>query len=846
LFEDQARRHPGSVAAICNGRRLTYAELNTRANQLAHRLRQLGAGPDRLVVLYLERSLEMLVAMLAVLKSGSAYVPLDPGYPAERLSFVIQDSAASLAITQGDAPLLRRDGLRVIDLDAEAKSLGAEPPADLRIEADPGRLAYVIYTSGSTGTPKGVAIEHRSVVNFLDWFGDELEIQAGETVLAVTSISFDISVLELFLPLVHGGTTWIVPRDRSADGMLLAGEISASGATIIQATPATWRLLTDTGWAHGAGLKLLCGGEALSETLAQALCKTGAAIWNVYGPTETTVWSTAQRLRLDDQCVSIGLPIGNTEAYVLDTDRELVPIGGRGELYLGGDGLARGYWNRPDLTQDRFVPHPLAARAGSRLYRTGDLVRRFADGRLEYLGRLDRQLKLRGHRIEPGEIEAVLARCTGVRQALVAVREWAAGDERLVAYLVTDAGAPLDLAPLRHALRGAVPGYMLPSDFVFLAELPLTPAGKVDVRALPHPRLERESDPGAHVGPRTPAEEKLAVIWGRVLKREPISINASFFDLGGHSLLAVELFRQIEREFGRRLPLLTLFQAPSVAALAEELISGEDRPVPALVTVQEGGALPTFYCVHGIGGGVLCYYDLARYLGPERPFRAFQAEHFDEADFDERSVEKVAARYVAELLEAQPEGPYLLGGLSYGGLVAFEMAQQLQAQGRQVELLALFDTVCVGHALQFSLGARLRHHVQVLLRGKAENSGAYLREKAAGLSVRLKRRLWQAVHHATNRVSLPMPAALRERGVADYVAQHAYQPRPYPGAVALFRARDTLRPAADRCLGWDQVALAGVTVYDVPGNHTALVYEPHVRVLADHLRGALDRAVNPE
>ena len=582
LLAASAAERPGVVAAEHGKERLTYPELEVRANRLARYLQRLGVGPEARVGLCLERSLDLLVALLGVMKAGGVYVPLDPAYPRERIALVLEDAAASVLLTQESLrSLLPSGGALVVCLDAEREAIERESPAPFPCPVLPENLAYVLFTSGSTGRPKGVQVAHGALVNFLASMRREPGFAAGESLLAVTTLSFDIAGLELYLPLLAGGRVVLASRETAAEGRLLAAELQRSGATVLQATPATWRMLLEGGWGGDRRLRALCGGEALPEELAAKLLPRVGSLWNLYGPTETTIWSSVVEVR-EGEPVRVGPPLANTRFYVVDRSFQPQPVGVPGELLIGGDSLARGYLGRPEQTAERFVPDPFGG-AGERLYRTGDLVRWRSDGRLEFLGRLDHQVKVRGFRIELGEVEAALGAQPGVERAVV-VAKGEAADKRLVAYVVGEA----EPARLREALQARLPEYMVPSVFVRLESLPLTPNGKVDRKALPEP--EAVAAPAAeYVAPRTLAEELLAEIWGEVLKRDPIGAHDNFFDLGGHSLLAMRVVTRVYQAAGVDMPLRTVFEAPTLERFANALeralllAAGElpDDPVPA-------------------------------------------------------------------------------------------------------------------------------------------------------------------------------------------------------------------------------------------------------------------------
>ncbi|HEX8337891.1 MAG TPA: amino acid adenylation domain-containing protein, partial [Pyrinomonadaceae bacterium] len=577
LFEAQAARTPEAVALVCGDTRLTYRELNERANRLARYLRKQGAGAETLVAIYMERRVEMLVSVLGVLKAGAAYLPLDPAYPHERLGFMLEDSQAPVLLTnEGLLDRLPHYDGTVVALDRQCEEIARESPANLRRTALPESLAYTIYTSGSTGRPKGVQVSHRALTNFLWAMRQTPGITPRDVVLAETSLSFDIAALELYLPLIVGAGVRLVGREAALDPSLLRRELGR-GVTVMQATPSGWRLLLDSGWEGAPGLKALVGGEALDADLASKLTARCAEVWNMYGPTETTVWSLAAEV--GGATITVGRPIANTTVYVLGPSMEPAPEGVPGELYIGGDGLARGYLNRGALTAERFVPDPFGSIPGARLYRTGDVARWLAAGEVEFLGRVDQQVKLRGFRIEPGEIEAHLRETPGICDAAVVVREEEAGQKRLVAYVtlsgegVQGEGEAGVVATLRRALAERLPDYMVPSAFVLLDEMPLTPNSKVDRKALPVPGAA--TAPAANYEePRGELEAELARVWAAVLGADRVGAYDNFFDLGGHSLLVVEVQRRLREELGREVSVVEMFQFPTVSALARRLREG--------------------------------------------------------------------------------------------------------------------------------------------------------------------------------------------------------------------------------------------------------------------------------
>jgi amino acid adenylation domain-containing protein len=561
LFEAQVARTPDALALSFEGESLSYAALNGRANQLARLLQTLGAGPRALVGLCIERGIEMVVALLAIQKSGAAYVPLDPGFPADRLSYMLEDSGAAVLLAAGavDDGVTVPEGVQRLDITAEATVLAGLSASDLPASARPGDTVYIIYTSGSTGRPKGVVVRHRGLLNFLWSMQREPGLAAQDVVAAVTTISFDIAGLELYLAWLVGAHVELLSRETAADGHALAHSLDACDATVLQATPATWRLLLEAGWSGRKGLKALCGGEALPRDLADVLLQRVGALWNLYGPTETTVWSTLERVDAGTEVITIGRPIANTQVYVLDAAGSPVPIGVTGELCIGGAGVSPGYHRRPELTAERFVGDPFSAAAGAMLYRTGDLARWCSDGRVEHLGRLDHQVKIRGFRIELGEIEATLSSHPAVRQTVVLAREAGAGDLRLVAYIAYQAGEDLTVSDVRRYLRRELPDYMIPSVMVAVDRLPLTPNGKVDRAALPDPFRNAVQAKREFVAPTPGPEALIAGIWRDILQVDQVGAEDNFFELGGHSLLSLRVVAAIEKSTGTRLDPRVLF-----------------------------------------------------------------------------------------------------------------------------------------------------------------------------------------------------------------------------------------------------------------------------------------------
>ena len=569
FFEAQAGCTPERTALRFEAEALSYAELNSRANRIAQALRSQGVGRGGRVGLCVERGADMVAAVLGILKAGAAYVPLDPAFPAERLRFMAEDAELTMLVSTSDlAGCFTLPRARQLLLDTDAAMIASQSDQRLTpdgaLDAHPEDPAYVIYTSGSTGKPKGVVVPHRAVVNFLTSMAREPGLTADDVLVAVTTLSFDIAVLELQLPLTVGATVVIASLDEAIDGHSLRTLLEQHHASVMQATPVSWRLLLEAGWQGSKGFKALVGGEALPKDLAEQLLGCGVELWNMYGPTETTVWSTCSRITDTANGISIGKPIANTTVYILDAHNNLCPIGVPGELCIGGDGVTLGYWNRPELTAERFIADPYSTSPGAKLYRSGDRARWRNDGTLEHLGRLDFQVKIRGFRIELGEIETNIANHPAVRETVVIAREDVPGDQRLVAYVVPRDGE-ITAADLKGHLLHHLPSYMVPSAFVMLEALPLTPNAKIDRKALPvpeHSDLLRT----AYVAPQTATEALLAGIWGEVLKLKHVGIHDNFFELGGHSLLAVSMMERMRRA-GMNADIRALYLTPTIASL---------------------------------------------------------------------------------------------------------------------------------------------------------------------------------------------------------------------------------------------------------------------------------------
>ncbi len=846
LFEAQVERTPNAIAVVFEDQQLTYCELNARANQLAHYLRKHGVKPEVLVGICTERSSEMVTGLLGILKAGGAYVPLDPTYPKERLAFMLEDAKVLLLLTQ-ECLLenLPKYEAKVICLDSDWDIIAEESQKNPASGTTSENAAYVIYTSGSTGRPKGVPGLHRGAVNRFNWMWQTCPFEAGEVCCQKTSLSFVDSVWEIFGPLLQGVRVVIIPDEIVKAPPRLIRTLADNEVTRIVLVPSLLRVMLDCGNLQSQLPQLriwVTSGEALSKELCQRFfeARPQSSLLNLYGSSEVSAdvtWYDTSLMSEENSSVPIGRPVSNIQIYILDHYLNPVPIGVPGELYVGGDGLAHGYLNRPELTLEKFIPNPSSHEPDARLYKTGDLVRYLADGNIEFLGRMDHQVKIRGFRVELGEIEEVLRQSPAVQETIVLAREFEFGDKRLVAYVVPGKDSGLTISELGSFLKAKLPEYMVPSAFVILETLPLTPSGKVDRQALPAPNKGRLELEKAYAVPRDALELQLTEIWEKVLDIQPIGVKDNFFDLGGHSLLAVHLFSQIETIFGRRLPLAALFQAPTIEQLADILRQeGWSLPWSSLIAIQPGGSKPPFFCVPPAATTVLALADLARHLGPEQPFYGLQPLGMDGEHPPHTQIEDMAAHYLKEIHALQPEGPYFLGGMCFGGVVAFEMAQQLQAQGQQVALLAILDTLSPPGYRKPGFRKSMGHYVQQF--------GYYWKHKGLipALAKKVRKELIPALAKRVKKVS-----SFQERGVHQHVldahlkARMTYVPQVYSHRITFFWSSEKRR-APDSRLGWSNLTSDELEIHKVPGDHLSMSREPHVQVLAEKLRACLGEA----
>lgn len=872
LFEAQVEKTPEAVAVVCGQEELTYRELNNRANQLAHYLQTLGVKPDTLVAISVERSVEMIVGFLGILKAGGAYIPLDPAYPHERRAYKLQDSQTPVILTQDRlVSSLPHHNAQVVRLDADWEVIAQQSQENPISETTAENLSYVIYTSGSTGKPKGVMITHQAMVNHSVAIAKHYNLQPSDRVLQFSSMSFDIIIEELFPSFMIGATVILRPEDILSSTPNFLQFVEQQRITVLNLPTAFWHELvkglsllqrefvnTDEGSASAllAPVRLvIVGGEKASRaaysTWLQIIGERVSWI-NSYGPTETTVTATIY----DPSCstrrdhllseIPIGRPLANAQAYILDPNLQPVPIGVSGELYIGGAGLGRGYLNRPDLTANKFISNPFSDNPKARLYKTGDTVRYLSDGNIEFVGRIDYQVKIRGFRIELGEIETFLEQHPAVQQTVVLAREDVPGEKRLVAYVVPKQGQTPTTRELRSFLQQRLPEYMVPTAFVILEMLPLTPNGKVDRRALKAPDPKVFTSEREIVTPRYQLEFQLTKIWEEILGIEPIGIKDNFFELGGHSLLVMRLISKLNELCGKNLPLNALFAAPTIEQLAKLLHKEEESSAPwrSLVGLQPQGSKPPFFCVHEIIGNAIYCQRMARYL-PDQPLYGLQPIGLDGKQLPYTQIEEMAAHYIKEIQTIEPNGPYYLGGYSFGGLVAFEMAQQLQIQGKEVSLLALFDAQAPGYRKRILwrwLLKKVNHFSQHGLEMIWDRVNSQVLRKHRHQTINTE--LLKLTQHLHLDSETSIDCNIDRITKVNYQAANDYVPKAYSGKVTLFRAMLEQSPEEwifDSYLGWSQFATQGVEIQEIPCIHIRMFDEPNVKVVAEKLRGCLEQ-----
>ena len=895
-FTRQVAKYPSRLAVKSEKHSWTYKDLDVAVNQVVQSILHLTSDSEERIALLFEHDAPMVAGMLGALRAGKTYVPLDPRHPKERLLQIMEHAQCAAVLTNDrnravadELVRLTNGRVKLINIDHVRSATSKKTELELP-NVEPDRLAYILYTSGSTGEPKGVMQSHRNVLHYIRVYTNNLHLNPNDRLTLLSSYCFDASVMDIYGALLNGATLYPIDiREHGLSGFserLISDEI-----TVYHSTPTVYRyFLSELGAqaslpANGSIRNLpfpkvrlvVLGGEKVNRTdveLYRQHFSDQCLFVNGLGPTEATVSLQNfidKKTKLSGDSVPVGFAVDDTEVLLLDKAGRVSAVSG--EIAIRSAHVALGYWRNAEATTKAFSTNGHGP--SIRLYRTGDMGRRLPDGSIKFEGRKDFQIKIRGFRVELGEIESVLAQHGQVREAVVIAHENGAGDKVLTAYIVPVVPAIPVINELRDFLKHKLPEYMVPSSFVILESLPLTPSGKLNRRALgaqvslpadAQDSQHRQSKNGglpAFAAPQTPFEKILAPIWSELLEVNAIGVNDNFFELGGHSLLAVRLFAQIEKKLGKRLPLATLFQAPTVAKLAivieDRLKRDRAEAWSSLVEIQSGpshqstGSKPAFFCVHALGGNVLEYYDLARHLGEDQPFYGLQSQGLDGQRPPHTRVEDMAAHYIKEMRELQPEGPYFIGGRSLGGMVAFEMAQQLKTQGQTIGLLALLDTYPSGYAKLFrdekTLRAALRRglrrtkaHVANLQSLTVNQGLAYLIKKVRFAPRKMKSQIWRRINQSFENLGRPLPRMLNDIKEINSLAVREYVPKVYDGQITLFWASEDLRTSIDLVEGWRVLAGGGIEVHEIPGSHLDIVKEPHVQELAKKLNGCLLQA----
>jgi amino acid adenylation domain-containing protein len=841
LFALQAQQTPKNIALGFLDNVISYKELQDQINQMAHYLKEQGLTDGDFVAVSMPRSPELVISLLAIMQCGAAYLPLDHQYPISRLQFMMEDSDAKFLLTSKTLATSLPELANTVLIEDAMASLNQYPVTQLQTKVAPESVAYLLYTSGSTGNPKGVPITHKNLVNFLCSMALEPGIDEKDRVLSITTISFDIAGLELYLPLIKGATLILAEHETARDGRLLLELLKKENISFLQATPTTWLMLLDSGWSKPLPIKALCGGEAMPTDLAKELINKCDTLWNMYGPTETTIWSSIKQIKANDPLITIGKPIANTQFFIIDEQGQLVAPGNIGEIAIGGDGVAEGYWNRPELTAEKFIKNRFSTTQEDIIYRTGDLGKILPNNEIECLGRLDQQVKIRGHRIEPGEVEQALLLLDGIKYAAVLANE-----NFLIAHIVPDSSiesAEIQIPFWRENLASQLPSHLVPHDFNLLEKMPTTLNGKLDRKALLEYKTSKKL---TYTAARTEEEKIVATVWKEVLNIDKIDILSNFFEMGGHSLIAVRVMNKIEQKTGKRLPLSALFEHSTIEKFAKLLNTNDKIDSDCLVPIKSNGSKVPLFIVHGAGLNVLNFVNLSKYFDEDQPVYGIQGTGPKGYDEWYESIEAMAAHYIAAIVKLNPKGPYALAGFSFGGIVAFEMTRQLKEQGKDVSLTALLDSyVDSSYYYKTYQQKKLVRYYDITQRRLDFLKEMLLSWKAFKMRINAKKEHVLKTYFGVKDPMTEQEAlALEQFKEASLMVEkiiNRYQLKPQDFEVDLFRAKDDGNYKLDPMhLGWKKAALRGVQIHNIPGDHLDIVAPPNDKVLARMLQDILD------
>jgi len=850
LFEEQVLRSPDAVALVKGERTLTFGELNKESNRLAHFLIEKGILPGTNVGLLVSRDFEMITGMLGILKAGGAYVPIDPEYPVDRQEYIVRQSAIGFVVADKAYPLknvIEPEFFLVIDKNAQKTYKNTNPT----LVIDSTQLAYTIYTSGSTGRPKGVMIEHHSAINLISWVNERFDVGPEDSLLFITSMCFDLSVYDIFGMLAAGGKVVITENAEIQDVRILQDMLIRHNITFWDSVPTTLDYLVRNleqdrkGYRYSGLKRIFMSGDWIPVSLPSRIKKffPEATVVSLGGATEATVWSNyfvVEQIKNDWKSIPYGRPINNNFFYILDDQLLPVPMGEIGQLYIGGVGVARGYANDQEKTNASFMPDPFNNIAGAMMYRTGDLGRMMPDYNMEFLGRKDNQVKINGFRVELGEIESVLNSCEAVYNAIVLAKEGTDGNKRLVAYIMPN--GRFEKQAIADFLKTKLPEYMIPGTWVELESLPVNSNGKIDRKALPEHHEVHEARK-ILLEPATETEKMLTAIWKDCIGISECSIDDNFFALGGHSLMAVQILSKIEKKIGKKMQLAILFKHPDIRSLAAFIdIEKKEIIYKSLVAIKPSGSKTPLYIIHGEGLNVLNFSSLAEYMDEERPIFGLQARALNGEDAPEETIQQIAAFYLREILQHNPDGPYLIAGYSFGGYVAVEMEKQMQAMGKTIQMLIMFDTDAEKTEYKdwyYLFPRKVKRHFPIFM--------SFLKSVLKHPVATFKRQLTNhppsfLTNYFYRKDSKGFFQLIKKIKEKHLVAFRNYKMEPFDNKVYLFKAKICVHYVNDVAfLGWKNYAKKDVELFEVPGDHLSMLLTPHVEQFADILEKTLDK-----
>ena len=848
LFEETAATFPEATALTFKTEAFTYEQLNSIANQFAAYLKKEGLKANDIAAFTLERGAQCIITILAILKSGATYLPLDPEFPYERIQFMLDDSQAAFNIVNRRYANKFSSGAKQVIFEDIHPQLSGFSTRNHDLETRDSGLVYILYTSGTTGKPKGVMITQKNMLNFITAMQKTFKPDEQTRLLSITTMSFDIVGLEIFLPLLSGSTLVLADSLTVKNGEALLDQVLNENINFIQATPATYKMMIDAGWERKFPLTILCGGEVLSKNLAHQLLQRGQSLYNMYGPTETTIWSTCTQIFDFENTIKIGKPIQNTQVYILDENKAPLREGVVGEIYIGGDGVAEGYLNRPDLTKEKFIENPFDTMSGSKLYRTGDLGKFLSDGNLVCLGRTDQQVKIRGFRIELEEIEQHITRFDDIKDVVTITKEDRLGENRLVAFIVPRNASNMtvtktEILNWRSSLEKTLPKYMTPSEWVKIKELPMTPNKKVDRKKLGKIDLHKLNEDKSNGAANNSTIETIQKIWEEELGINGIGEDDDFFELGGHSMIAVRTMSKISQQTGAKVPLSALFENPSIKGLAKIVESNQKiDSAKVVIPIKHAGNKQPIYLVHAGGLNILLYKSLSDHLDEEQPLYGLQGLGLDGDLTHIKSIESIAARYLSEIQDDDPDGPYIITGYSFGGIIAYEIVRQLLEQGKKVTMLGILDTYA--DTSLFGLNTRSKYNKKIIRQFKKLSFFSKTFLKYPGETIKYQ---WLYFNRRFN----PKFRDADEEQVYDYsdevikaydAAYYSYKIQPLDVTIDLFKVEKRIYYLDEPVyLGWKKLALNGVNIHSIPGDHKTFLAPPNNAILAATLQDVVER-----